>query len=75
MPRAALRRNVERAVGHTVLAGTFELDVTCCVRCGGCLDVRAVVTDLDTASKILDAMPATAGAPPSNDASLVHEPA
>ena len=50
----------------TLLARTFEVDVKSCVRCGGRLEVRAVVTDLDTARQILDAMPATARAPPTS---------
>ncbi|HMF60597.1 MAG TPA: hypothetical protein VK595_09500 [Vicinamibacterales bacterium] len=59
----------------TLLARTFEVDVKSCVRCGGRLAVRAVVTDLDTARQILDAMHATARAPPSTDSSVVYEPA
>ena len=49
----------------TLLARTFEVDVKACARCGGRLEVRAVVTDHDIARRILDAMPAAARAPPS----------
>lgn len=57
------------------LARTFDVDVRACARCGGTLEVRAVVTDLDAARKILDAMPATARAPPSADTAVTYEPA
>lgn len=46
-----------------------------CVRCGGRLEVRAVVTDLETARQIIDAMAATARAAPMTDSSVVYEPA
>jgi hypothetical protein len=59
----------------TLLARTFEVDVKSCVRCGGRLEVRAVVTEHDIARKILDAIPNAARAPPSADACLLHEPA
>ena len=59
----------------TLLARTFEVDVKACDRCGGRLEVRAVVTDHDIARKILDAIPAAAPAPPSLDSSVVYEPA
>jgi hypothetical protein len=59
----------------TLLARTFEVDVKSCARCGERLVVRAVVTDHDIASKILDAMPATARAPPSTDSTVTREPA
>jgi hypothetical protein len=60
----------------TLLARTFDLDIKACVRCGGRLQVRAVVTDPVAASTILDAMPATARAPPpSSDPSIVYDPA
>jgi hypothetical protein len=44
----------------TLLARTFEIDVKACTRCGGRLEVRAVVTDHDIARRILDAIPALA---------------
>lgn len=50
----------------TLLARTFEVDVKACVRCGGRLEVRAVVTDHDIAQRILDAMPSAARAPPAS---------
>ena len=59
----------------TLLARTFEVDVKACARCGGTLEVRAVVTDHDIARRILDAMQAAARAPPPLDSSLVYEPA
>ena len=61
----------------TLLARTFEVDVKSCARCGGRLEVRAVVTDnLDTAGQILDAMPATArAATTSAESRVVYEPA
>jgi hypothetical protein len=59
----------------TLLARTFEVDVKVCARCGGWLDVRAVVTDHEVARNILDAMPSTARAPPPSDSSVVNEPA
>ena len=58
----------------TLLARTFEVDVKSCARCGGRLEVRHVVTG-DVARQILDAMPATARAPPPTDSSVVYEPA
>jgi hypothetical protein len=58
-----------------LLARTFEVDAKSCARCGARLEVRAVVTDLDSARKILDAMPPTARAPPSTDSTVVYEPA
>jgi hypothetical protein len=45
-----------------------------CVRCGGRLEVRAVVTDHDIARLIFD-IPNAARAPPSADSSLLYEPA
>jgi hypothetical protein len=59
----------------TLLARTFDIDVKACARCGGRLEVRAVVTDHDIARKILDAIPTAARAPPSIDTSVVYEPA
>jgi hypothetical protein len=59
----------------TLLARTFEVDVKACSRCAGRLEVRAVVTDHDIASRILDAIPTAARAPPPPDSSLVYEPA
>jgi hypothetical protein len=60
----------------TLLARTFEVDVKSCSRCGGRLEVRPAVTHLDTARQILDAMPATARAPPTSAESRVaYEPA
>ena len=54
----------------TLLARTFQVDVTSCARCDGRLEVRAVVTDLDIAPKILDAIPTAARAPPALDAKV-----
>jgi hypothetical protein len=59
----------------TLLARTFDVDVKACARCSGRLEVRAVVTDHDTARKILEAIPTTARAPPIVDTALVYEPA
>jgi hypothetical protein len=59
----------------TLLARTFEIDVKACPRCGGRLEVRAVVTDHDIARRILDAIPTAARAPPSLDSALVYVPA
>ena len=59
----------------TLLARSFEIDVKACARCGGRLEVGAVVTDRDIASRILDAMQAAARAPPPLDSSAVYEPA
>lgn len=59
----------------TLLAPTFEIDVKACARCGGRLEVRAVVTDVDSARKILDAIPTEARAPPSIDTTVLYEPA
>ncbi len=53
----------------TLLARTFDVDVTACARCGGRLDVRAVVADHEVAQRILNALPATARAPPSVESS------
>jgi hypothetical protein len=39
-----------------VLRRTFEVDVRECVRCGGRLALHALVTDPETASKILSAL-------------------
>jgi hypothetical protein len=55
----------------TLLARTFEIDAKACARCGGRLEVRAVVTDRDIARRILDAIPTAARAPPTTDAALV----
>ena len=54
---------------------SFEVDVKACARCGGRLEVRAVVTDHDIASRILDAMAAAARAPPPLDSSVVYQSA
>jgi hypothetical protein len=59
----------------TLLARTFDIDVKACHRCGGRLEVRAVVTDHAIARKILDAIPTAARAPPPLDSSVVYEPA
>lgn len=53
----------------TLLARTFDVDVTACARCGGRLDVHAVVADHEVAQRILNALPATARAPPSVESS------
>jgi hypothetical protein len=68
----AASSNVPRA---TSLARTFDVDVKACARCGGRLEVRAVVTDLGIARKILDAFPTAARAPPAVDTAIVYEPA
>ena len=52
-----------------LLARTFDVDVKACVRCGGRLQVRAVVTDHENAADILSALPKgplSARAPPSD---------
>jgi hypothetical protein len=54
---------------------SFDVDVKACARCGGRLEVRAVVTDHDIARKILDAIRTTARAPPSIDTTVLYEPA
>ena len=59
----------------TLLARTFAVDVKACARCGGRLEVRAVVSDHDIARRILDAIPTAARAPPPGDSSVVYEPA
>ena len=59
-----LRGDLECAVGATLLARTFDIDVKACARCGGRLAVRAVVSDHDIARRILDALPVAARAPP-----------
>jgi hypothetical protein len=59
----------------TLLARTFEIDVKSCARCGGRLEVRALVTDHDIARRILDAIPTAARAPPAADSSVIYEPA
>lgn len=59
----------------TLLARTFEIDVKACARCGGRLEVRAVVTDHDIARRILDAIPTAARAPPPGDSTVAYEPA
>ena len=59
----------------TLLARTFEVDVKACARCGGRLEVRAVVTDHDIARRILDAILTAARAPPPLDSAVVYEPA
>jgi hypothetical protein len=58
----------------TLLARTFDVDVKACARCGGRLEVRAVVTDDEVARKILDAIPRAARAPPELDSSVAYEP-
>lgn len=59
----------------TLLARTFDVDVKSCARCGGRLEVRAVVTDLEIARRILDGIPTAARAPPSVATAVVYEPA
>ncbi len=58
-----------------MLARTFDVDVQSCARCGGRLEVRAVITDHDLARRVLDAIPNVARAPPSADSSVALEPA
>jgi hypothetical protein len=65
---------LERAMGH--LARTdVDVDVKACARCGGRLEVRAVVTEHDIARRILDAIPTAARAPPTGDSSVAYEDA
>jgi hypothetical protein len=59
----------------TLLARTFDVDVKACARCGGRLEVRAVVTDHDIARRILEAIPTAARAPPSADSAVLYESA
>jgi hypothetical protein len=59
----------------TLLARTFDIDVKACVRCGGRLEVRAVVTDRDVARRILDAIPTAARAPLSGDGAVAYDAA
>ena len=59
----------------TLLARTFDVDVKSCARCGGRLEVRAVVTDHDIARRILDAIPTAARAPPTIATDRLYEPA
>jgi hypothetical protein len=59
----------------TLLARTFEIDAKSCARCGGRLEVRAVVTDRDIARRILEAIPTVARAPPPVDSTVAYEPA
>jgi hypothetical protein len=59
----------------SLLARTFEIDVKACARCGGRLEVRAVVTDHDIARRILEAIPTAARAPPSADSAVHYESA
>jgi hypothetical protein len=59
----------------TLLARTFDVDVKVCARCAGRLEVRAVVTDHAIASRILDAFPTAARAPPASNSSVVYAPA
>jgi len=58
-----------------LLARTFEADVKACARCGGRLDMRAVVTDHNIARRILDAIASAARDPPAADSAVVYEPA
>lgn len=59
----------------TLLARTFQVDVKSCLRCGARLEVRAVLSDHDIARRFVDAMHATARAPPpSTDSLLRFEP-
>jgi hypothetical protein len=67
--------DVAGAPWATLLARTFDVDVKCCTRCGGRLEVRAVVTDHEVARRILEAIPLTARAPPIIDTAFVSEAA
>jgi hypothetical protein len=58
-----------------LLARTFDVDVKACPRCGGRLEVRAVVTDHDIARRILNATPTAARAPPTIATDVLYEPA
>ena len=87
MPNVLSARHLDRIAGGllyaatssvpwaTLLARTFEVDVNACARCGGRLEVRAVVTDHDVAPRFLDAIPAAARAPPSADSCVLYHPA
>lgn len=58
----------------TLLARTFDVDVKACPRCGGRLEVRAVVSDPHIARKILDSIPRAARAPPPTELTSSIEP-
>lgn len=58
-----------------MLARTFEVDVKACPRCGGRLEVRAVVPDHDIARRILDAIPTAARAPPTAESTVAYDAA
>ena len=87
MPNVLSARHLDRIAGGllyaatssvpwaTLLARTFEVDVNACARCGGWLEVRAVVTDHDVAPRFLDAIPAAARAPPFADSCVLYHPA
>ena len=87
MPNVLSARHLDRIAGGllyaatsnvpwaTLFARTFDIDIKTCARCGGRLEVRAVVTDHDIARRILDAIPTTARAPPPLDPSIAYEPA
>ena len=85
MPNVLSARHIERIQGGllyaatsnvpwaTLLARTFDVDVKCCARCGGRLEVRTVVSDHEVAPRILEAIPLTARAPPIIDTAVVRE--
>src|SRR5690606_24249381 len=87
MPNVLSARHLDRIAGGllyaatssvpwaTLIARTFDVDVKACARCGGRLEVRAVVTDLDLVRRILDAVPRMARAPPPLDSTIAYEPA
>jgi len=52
--RPPLRLHLDHVLRATLLARTVDVDVKVCARCNGRLEVRAVVTDLDVARRILD---------------------
>jgi hypothetical protein len=49
------------------LARTFDVDKKACPRCGGCLVVRAVISDLSVAREILDSLAKNARAFPRHE--------
>ena len=53
--RRALRLELASRLAH-LLKRTFEVDLRVCVRCGGKLTVRAVLTDSAVIAKMLDAL-------------------
>lgn len=87
MPKVLANRHLARIGGGLLfaatsnvpwaplLARTFNIDAKACARCGGWLEVRAVVTDHNIARRSLDAIPTAARAPQAADSSVAYEPA